>query len=160
MNSLHQTLVRGLLACAILFAPEALALMPPHVSHTVPAPGEPLQGDTIVFHGYSLEYADDADVSVIDLATERPVAFSTVLDCAWEGHDPPGHVGGTQLRCELKVTLTGLEPGHRYRATYMDTALEFHWDGPAPAAPPAQEKQAPPADPGTVPAPSGDEAAG
>ncbi len=120
-----------LLAGLLLLAPEALALMPPHVSHTVPAQGEDLHGDTLVFHGYSLEYAESTDVIVLDLATSKPVEHSTELNCHWEGHDPPGHVGGTQQQCELMVTLKGLEAGHRYKATYMDTELEFGWAGPA-----------------------------
>ncbi len=131
-------------------APEALALMPPHVSHTVPANGETLEGDTIVFHGYSLEYADTSDVTVVNISTSEPVELSTALDCQWEGDDPPGHVGGTQLRCELKVTLQGLQAGHRYKASYMDTELEFTSAGapatpepeapvPAPTAPPTPE---------------------
>ncbi len=128
------------LAGLLLLAPEALALMPPHVSHTVPASGETLQGDTIVFHGYSLEYAESTDVVVVDLATSKSVEHSTDLNCHWEGHDPPGHVGGTQQQCELMVTLEGLEVGRRYKAVYMDTELEFDWAGPAqpepaPAAP-------------------------
>ncbi len=110
---------------------EALALMPPHVDRTVPAHGETLTGDTLVFHGYSLEYAEE-QVEVVDLLTQRPVEFDAQLDCQWEGEDPPGHVGGTQLRCELKVTLKGLEVGHRYRARYLDTELEFGWEPPAP----------------------------
>jgi hypothetical protein len=133
-----------------LFASEALALMPPHVSSTVPGDGGTLQGDTVVFHGYSLEYADDA-VSIIDLATERPVQHAAALDCQWEGHDPPGHVGGTQLRCELKLTLEGLEPGHRYRASYLDTTIEFEWEGPAPE--PAGAEAPPPPAPPTAPEP-------
>ncbi len=134
----------ALFAGLLLVAPEALALMPPHVSHTVPAHGETLVGATVVFHGYSLEYAEDSDVKVIDLATEQPVRLDTELDCSWEGHDPPGHVGGTQLRCELKVTLKGLEAGHRYRASYMDTTIEFDWAGPAEPAPTPEAPAEPP----------------
>jgi hypothetical protein len=140
------------LAGALLLAPEALALMPPHVNHTVPAQGEALVGEVIVFHGYSLRYADDEEVVVTDLTTSAPVEHSTELECEWEGHDPPGHVGGTQQRCELKVTLKGLELGHRYKATYMDTELEFDWSGPAPAAPaPSTPAPEPPSVPEATP---------
>jgi hypothetical protein len=142
------------LAGLLLLAPEALALMPPHVSHTEPASGSSLVGNTIIFHGYSLEYAESQDVVVVDPATGRAVEHSTELDCQWEGEDPPGHVGGTQLRCELRVTLEGLEAGRLYKASYMDTELEFTWVGPAPAqpAPAPEQNPAPAGDPAPAPA--------
>lgn len=132
---MHALALAGLLA----LASEATALMPPHVNHTVPASGETLQGEVIVFHGYSLRYADDEEVVVTDLTADAPVEHASELVCEWEGEDPPGHVGGRQQRCELKVTLRGLEAGHRYRASYMDTEIEFAWSGPAQSAPPDPE---------------------
>ncbi len=150
MGGSHRWL--GLVAGLLLFAPEALALMPPHVDRTVPAHGETLEGEVLVFHGYSLAYGEPSDVAVTDLTTSAAVELSTELDCQWEGEDPPGHVGGTQQRCELRVTLKGLESGHRYRAVYLDTELEFDWAGPAQPVP-----EAPPPvgdEPAEVPEPS------
>jgi hypothetical protein len=156
MKSMTDMNLRVLALVGLLLAPEAFALMPPHVSHTVPAQGEDLLGETVVFHGFSLEYAESTDVTVLDLTTSKPVEHSTELNCHWEGHDPPGHVGGTQQQCELMVTLKGLELEHRYKAVYMDTELEFGWAGPAPSGPAPAVPQ-----PDSIPeagTPAGDEA--
>jgi|ETNmetMinimDraft_15_1059895.scaffolds.fasta_scaffold26493_2 hypothetical protein len=99
--------------------------MPPHIDETVPEHGGVLADDTVILRGYSLEYADLAELDAHCLTTERGVVSHTVRNCEWVGSDLAGHVGGTQQRCELRVTLEGLTGGNRYRISFLDTVVEF-----------------------------------
>ncbi len=105
-------------------------MMPPHIRRSHPESGGILSGSVLRFEGYTLQQADLEGLEVTDLTTGGSIEHSVELHEEWVGYDPPGHVGGRQLYCELRVHLRGLKSGHRYRAQVLDTTLEFTWAGP------------------------------
>jgi len=117
------------LAIALTLSLPAAALMPPHISSSDPQDGGVLEGDTLVFHGYSLAFGEE--VKVADAAGE-PVQVTQQLTCTGEGdcceadrRDEDLRVGCCQQRCELRVTLSGVVPGATYRATVLGATLVF-----------------------------------
>lgn len=108
-----------------LLAPSGvLAMMPPHVNHTVPEDGATLDGDTVEFHGYSLAYVDEeTQLEVIDTEDDADAAHTTQVDCTWEGPSD-GPPGSRQQKCTFHVTIADPEPGHTYRLTLLDTTIE------------------------------------
>ncbi len=141
---------------ALTWAPSvASALMPPHTTDSDPKDGGDLQGRTVTFQGYSLDYAEKK-ADVIDLRGNRRVPATVEVECRWQGKgDCPGC---QQQRCEARVTLAAVEKDHRYRITYLDLTItvravtsELGGTRPVPldkpkAAPPAEadKPKAPP----------------
>jgi hypothetical protein len=127
----------------------ALALMPPHVDSTEPKNGGTMVGNVVLFHGYSLDYAD-REATVVDLnaaasdATKRKtkkakrgaakkgagaqadatakVAATVEVSCEWVGDGDCA--GCKQQKCTATVTLAAVVAGHRYKVTYVDTTVE------------------------------------
>ena len=99
-------------------------MMPPHVTATEPPDGGVLAGDTLLIRGWSLVYSEPgADLTVVEAEGGDPLPFTWEMQAEDVGEgDLPGAV---QVRCELQVRLTGLEPGRRYRLDYLDAAVEF-----------------------------------
>ncbi len=133
----RSSLCGAALVALTALSPEALAVMPPHVYATFPAHGGHLEGNLVLLKGYSLGYADTAEMKVSAVDGDKEPSFTTELACEWEGEgDRPG---STQQHCELKVTLEGLQQGKRYRLAFLETEIEFVVGmAPDPAPPPAE----------------------
>ena len=112
--------VAAVALAVLLLSSVALALMPPHTRSSVPPDGGELQGRIIIFHGYSLTYAERrADAS--DLETRRPVQATVEVSCVPEGQGScPGCV---QQKCQARVTLAAVVRDHRYRVKYHDRTI-------------------------------------
>ncbi len=143
----------------------AAALMPPHTTDSDPKNGGDLQGRTVIFYGYSLDYAEKK-ADVVDLRGNRRVPATVEVHCRWQGKGDCE--GCQQQRCEARVSLAAVEKDHRYRITYLDVTItvralasELGGTRPLPldkpkSAPPAdadKPKAPPPADPDKPKAP-------
>jgi hypothetical protein len=92
------------------------AMMPPHVTHTLPNDGAELAGDTIEVHGWTFAQFDDEPITVTGPdGTSAP--FTSAFEGGWrgEGEQP----GAQQLRSILRIRLTTPEPGP-YRVRFLD----------------------------------------
>ena len=116
------------LIVTLCLAGPAVALMPPHVTKTVPADGGVLYGNTIEIHGYSLNYAGSKPQVFID-GRDEPLAVTTRLDCRGEGEG--ARPGSRQVRCVLYVTMAEVVPGLAYRLSFLRTEIGFT-GGPPP----------------------------
>ena len=113
----------ALIVVGIFTAGAAMALMPPHVSGTIPENNGLLQGDTFVLHGYTLDYAQTESLEVIDLASGRTAPIKKDLKCQWEGEgDCPGC---RQQACTMTIKLLSPEPGHTYEFRFLDENYRF-----------------------------------
>ena len=72
------------LAVVTFVASAALALMPPHTTRAEPGEGGELAGRTLIFHGYSLDYADKVAIA-LDVEAKRTVATTVEISCEWVG---------------------------------------------------------------------------
>jgi len=92
----------------LLFAPAALALMPPHVTKITPGHGGTLTGNTIVIEGYSLKYAPpDKELKLTGATTGKAVAYTHKLETEWVGKcDKDSKPGSCQQRSKLTLTIT------------------------------------------------------
>lgn len=95
-------------------------MMPPHVEHTEPADGGVLEGDTVVFHGWSFGFFPDEPVLAVD-ADGCPIEVERRLVGEWVGEgDAPG---SRQYRSKLVVRLLGIAPGATYRVRFLDAEV-------------------------------------
>lgn len=145
------------LGLCLLAAPLALALMPPHTTRAEPGEGGELKGRAIVFHGYSLDYADKV-ATALDVEAKRPVATTVEVHCEWVGKGDCA--GCRQQQCQATVTLAAVERDHHYKVEFLDTTVTVKattTEGAAPAKgePPAPG-DAPKADPPKADAPKAD----
>ena len=105
----------------------AAALMPPHITRTVPESGGVLAEPLVEIHGYTLGLAGPDDLKVVDLNTGQTVAVDPDMDCQWEGEgDCPGC---KQERCVLRVRLLRACSGHEYEIEYLEQKLRFTYGG-------------------------------
>lgn len=114
------------LCCLLLLSHRVVALMPPHVTETVPQAGGILQGDTVFIYGYTLTFANIGLTTVHDLTSNEHVPIATQISCVEEGEGDMA--GAAQLYCTLMVKLNQLCPGHEYRLTldpYLETTIHF-----------------------------------
>ena len=101
-----------LMLVSVLVLPVAVfALMPPHMTGSVPPEGGTLTSPKITIKGYSLKYAGQA-LSVWDVTANRRIEVDPDLDCKVVGQgDCPGC---KQQRCTMTIVLPRICPGHRY----------------------------------------------
>ena len=125
----------AVIAVPAVFPSAARALMPPHVTGTVPEDGGILKGATVIIKGYSLQHAPEEPV-VTDLTTGEKVPLVTTVTCKERG-DPDGPPGSLQFYCTQKVTLFDVIPDHRYELKYLETTVRFT----TAAAEPVEESQ-------------------
>lgn len=117
--------IAWLFCLSILLIPAfAAALMPPHVTDTIPAQGGRLEGAVLEIRGYSLEYTDlKKELRVIDLDSKKAMPIEPKLSCEWKGKgDMPG---ARQQYCILKVKIIGLVPGKEYELQFLDVSVKF-----------------------------------
>lgn len=113
----------ALIIAGLFTAGAAMALMPPHVSGTVPENNGMLAGDTFVLHGYSLEYAPTETLQVIDLTSGQAAPIRRDMQCKWEGEgDCPGC---RQQACTMTIKLLSPSPGHTYEFRFLDENYRF-----------------------------------
>ena len=124
MKKIWMLLIAGLVVAAPAVG---IALMPPHINRTKPADKGVLVGKVVLLHGYSLKYADEKKLAVLDLTANKKVPLGTHMKCTWERRcKPPKDAPGcSQLRCTMKVTLNKVVPGHQYRLTWIRTTVTF-----------------------------------
>lgn len=108
---------------------KALALMPPHLTGSTPGDGQTLTTDTMVLHGYTLYEPGQEEIVITDTTTGVSLAWELVkLECESEGDmskaDMPGAI---QQRCDLTIKFTGLESGHAYELTFLETVIHFEY---------------------------------
>lgn len=122
--------LRAVLALLVTLLPAGgLALMPPHIDSSVPPDGGVLDGDTLVFRGYTLQ--DGVDVEVVDAGgaivpiTQHVVCTDEGDCCGRDRREGDLRVGCCQQRCELRVTLSEVVPEAAYRATVLDKSVVF-----------------------------------
>jgi len=117
----------GVVACVLFFGiTHSLALMPPHIQSTIPPNEGVLEGDTFLFHGYSLEYAESDSLKVILVKTGESVEHTTKTSCTLEGKcDEESRPGSCQEKCEMRVTLKQVLPGEQYEIHFLDWKSRF-----------------------------------
>ncbi len=104
-------------------AASAYALMPPHITETVPEDSGILAGDTVIFYGYTLSGMDLSEIKVTDLTAQESVPVKTHLSYEWEGKG--NQPGAQQQFCTLKITLEKITPGHQYEVSVLETKITF-----------------------------------
>ncbi len=121
------SLMRFLPAFLVVLVPVlGLALMPPHVTKTVPGDGGVLEGDVVLIEGFSLKYANIEKRLKIVASTGKVVPFSHALACRSVGEcDDDSKPGACQQKCELKVTLKDVPSGTRMTLTFLKTKITF-----------------------------------
>jgi hypothetical protein len=113
-------------AVVMLFSTVASALMPPHISSSVPKDGGVLNGNTVLIEGYSLKYAPLKDLVVMDMDTNEKIDADTDLKCSWiDNCGEKDEVGCEQQKCELKVTIKKVISGHKYKLILGEDTIEF-----------------------------------
>jgi hypothetical protein len=114
-------------ACVLFFGiTNTLALMPPHIQSTIPPHEGILGGDTFLFHGYSLEYAEAGSLKVILVKTGEAVEHTTKTSCTLEGQcDEPSPPGSCQEKCEMRVFLKHILPGEQYEIHFLEWKSRF-----------------------------------
>ena len=99
------------------------ALMPPHITRTVPEDGGVLKGNTVILYGYTLASADLNEITVTDLSTKETIPIKTDLRYTWEGKGR--QPGARQQFCTLKIMLEKVTPGHVYEISFLETTIRF-----------------------------------
>jgi len=124
MDKLLKTLyIYFILLISIVFVQNLYALMPPHVTGSLPENGGVISGNTLEIYGYSLTYSDIGDYQIIDLTTNGPVETTSELSCEWVGEgDCPGC---KQQSCVFLIILQQTLQGHEYKVTFSDSNLDF-----------------------------------
>jgi hypothetical protein len=100
-------------------------VMPPHITRLEPAPGEPLTGDVITVHGYSLRYAEDPKVTDETTGSPAEAALDLDVDIERRTDDPDPLPGSVQERSVMKIKLAKIETGHAYRLDYCEETWTF-----------------------------------
>ncbi len=108
------------LLLVLVAASTAWALMPPHTTRAEPGDGGELRGRVIVFHGYSLDYADKV-ATALDVEAKRPVATTVEVSCEWVGKGDCA--GCRQQQCQATVTLAAVVAEHHYKVEYLDMTV-------------------------------------
>jgi len=104
----------------------ALALMPPHIQSATPPNEGVLEGQTFVFSGYSLEYADAKKLKVILVKTGEEIEYTTETSCTLEGKcDDNARPGSCQEKCEMRVNLNKVVPGEQYEIHFLEWKSRF-----------------------------------
>jgi hypothetical protein len=136
ISSIQYIWIALLTGCFLVGGPliqEGQAVMPPHLTGSEPEEGGILDGSTITFQGFSLNYADLKELKITDLDTGKAVPFSTDLACKLVGEglkekDPPP--GSVQRSCTLDVNLSQVIAGHHYRVQFLDLDMKVRAAGP------------------------------
>ncbi len=97
-------------------------MMPPHVETTEPPDGGVLEGDTVVFYGWSFGFFPDEPVLAVD-ADGCPIDVERRLvgECVGDGDTP----GSRQYRSKLVGRLMGVVPGGTYRVRFLDAEIRL-----------------------------------
>jgi hypothetical protein len=105
-------------------------MIPPGISHTEPIEGGQLDGDEVVLHGSNLglmfeQSRLEACIQLVDLTHNRRVPFSCRLvgeRCeAFTFHGAGGPEEAATYYESIRVRVTAVEPGHRYRLCLWPT---------------------------------------
>lgn len=116
------------LALALLLAAPARALMPPHLTGSMPEDGGVLVGDIVLLEGYTLYLPEPGQLVVTDLASGQEVPWETAdLSCQDEGDWERAQTddGAIQFRCELRIRLLAPEIGREYELRFLDRVIRF-----------------------------------
>lgn len=115
------TRLAAMAGCALLLAASSVsALMPPHTTRAEPGEGGDLTGRAIVFHGYSLDYADKV-ATVVEVETKAAVANAVDVQCEWVGKGDCE--GCRQQKCHATVTLVAVVRDRHYKVEFLDTSV-------------------------------------
>ena len=114
---------------AFLVSPSpSLAIMPPHITGSVPESGGVLTADTVLLQGYTLYRPEQDQLELLDATSGEPAAWEVAgLTCRDEGDWEKAQTddGAIQFNCDLAIRLLDPVPGHAYTLTFLDWTIGF-----------------------------------
>ena len=118
----------ALLLGLLLWPHPSPALMPPHLTGSVPEAGGVLATDTMRLDGYTLFKPEPNQLTLTDLTTGQAAGWEvTEVNCEDEGDWERAQTddGAIQFRCALFLRLTAPMAGHEYELLFLDTPIRF-----------------------------------
>ena len=117
------------MALLFLIAPfPAQAVMPPHLTGSVPESAGVLTSDTILLEGYTLFRPGPGHLTMLDTTSGTPAPWE-VLDLSCQGEGDPVQAetddGAIQSYCTLSIRLMDPIPGHTYQLDFLDWTITF-----------------------------------
>ena len=86
-------------------------MIPPSVSHTVPATGQTVEHGRLQIHGHTLHILDDDALEVVCRTSGEPLNCPVTMETFDEGDLDSELPGSFQVRCVMTIDVSDLKSG-------------------------------------------------